>query len=118
MHVYAPYMSGTRVPTYYSTNIFCPWILSSCVNYMTVKKGDGSAQLETDAYYWAIISYGIPQWSDKSTYIYNTHFTSSNTLYDPLHVNDDVYINNRPNVYFPGDQALNYVYLSNTTTLS
>ena len=27
-------------------------------------------------------------------------------------------MNNRPSVYFPGDQALNYVYLSNNTTLS
>jgi hypothetical protein len=27
-------------------------------------------------------------------------------------------MNNRPSVYFPGDQAQNYVYLSNNTTLS
>ena len=95
-NVYAPYTTGTRVPTYYSTNIFCPWTLSSCVNYMTVEYGDNSAQLETNANYGTISSYGVPQWSDKSTY--NNHFTQTTSLYEPLYIKNDIYMNNKPNV--------------------
>ena len=50
-NVYAPYSSGTRVYTGYCTNIFSPWTLSSCRNYMSVEFVDNSAQTEINSNY-------------------------------------------------------------------
>ena len=93
--VYAPYSSGSHVPSgFYSTVIFNPWTSSSCRNYMTVDKGDNSAR--------------IGQWYDKSNH--NNNFIQSNN--NTLFIDNDVYMNNTPSACFSGQ---NNMYLNCTT---
>ena len=96
--LYAPYSTGSFVYTNFMTNVFVPWQLSSCINYMSADYGV------------SVVNGTVTQWTDQSSY--HSDFTQTNSLYQPTMTNSTI--------FFDGNNSTlsNPISLTNATLAS